>query len=191
LRYPRAARHVKPTFRQSAPTNLTCQRAFTRKATLTIVDKADPTKDTLSYKWVSSAPVALADYGSPTTTSNYRLCIFDGAQHLQLSSAAPAGGTCTAKGKPCWAAKKSSFVYTDSKERTPDGLANVTLKAGTKPKKATIKFVGKKALLQSPTLPLMTPITVRVQRSDGASCYEAVFSTPKKNVIGKLTGKSD
>ena len=70
-------------------------------------------------------------------------------------------------------------------------LASITLKAGTKPKEATIKFVGKKALLQSPTLPLMTPITVRVQRSDGASCYEAVFSTPKKNVIGKLTGKSD
>src|SRR5262249_31966953 len=111
-----------PAFCTPVP-QVDCQPALSGKSSL-LVEYA---KAVLSGKWRGSMPTAKTDFGSPTTTTDYALCVYDqrgGGPTLRLAATAPAGGVCA--GRPCWSEASSGFRYVD-RYLTPDGLATIRL----------------------------------------------------------------
>jgi len=143
------------------------------------------TGDQLKWKW-SGSMIAPGDLGSPTTASHYTMCLYD-QNSRKLRATAPAGGMCGTK--PCWKASRGGFRYAD-KAATGDGLTKIILKPG-EAGKAKISLMEKGANLRLPTLPLSTPVTVQLKRSDGNSCWEGTFSAPATNSSGAFSGRSD
>ena len=67
-----------------------------------------------------------------------------------------------------------------SRDLTQNGIARLTLKAGTSAP-AKIAVTGKGSGLDMPGLPLNGPVTVQLIRSDSPLCWEADYSTSIKN----------
>jgi len=159
------------------------------KATLQVTDKSPDTKDRLQWKWQKGA-AAVADFGDPTTTTGYGLCVYDGSGALISDAAIPAGGTCNAKSpRPCWRASRSGFRYVD-RDLTPAGVQQLTLRAGVAGN-AQIGLKARGPLLATPDLPVTT-LPIRVQlTSTAGQCWEATYSTTLRNQDDKLKAKSD
>ena len=157
-----------------------CQVALSGKGSLLIKDRSDDAKDLFGWKWRSSGQMTKVDFGSPTATTDYAVCVYDqggAGPTLRLAATAPAGGVCA--GRPCWKETSTGFRYAD-RELTPAGLAAIRLKAGAAGMgRITVK--GRGASLPLPSLPLTPPVTVQLQRSDGAGCWAATFSAPTTN----------
>ncbi len=138
----------------------------------------DPEKNKLLWKWTKGSATLKADYGSPLTTTDYLLCIYDGASTLIGHALAASGPTCG------WSETTTGFKY-KNKARTPEGLAQIRLKEGSTGK-AKITVMGKGADLVMPSIPVPQPITVQLVNSDG-ECWEATYSAPAiKNTAGPL-----
>ncbi len=134
-------------------------------------------KDMLKWKWLRGTRTTLAEYGDPTTTTNYQLCLYD-ASGLQVEISYPAGGTCGSKA--CWRQNGvKGFKYKDS-ELTPDGGLQLALKEGAVGK-AQIQLSGRGSNLHLPPdlTELVQPFTVQIQQSDG-TCWGAVYGAPAK-----------
>jgi cysteine-rich repeat protein len=143
------------------------------KASIQFVKKGG-SKDQIKWKWLKGERTTTAEYGTPLTTTNYQLCIYD-QTGLRFDVTMPAGGTCA--GKPCWKASGGKgFQYKD-KDLTPDGGAALKLKEGALAK-AQIQFQGRGSALAMPDLStLVQPLRVQIQQTDGL-CWEAVYSGP-------------
>jgi hypothetical protein len=140
-----------------------------------------------SWKWKSSAAVAVSDFGNPLTTTNYLLCVYDAAGE-KLSASVPAEGMCGTK--PCWTTVGSvGFKYVN-KASTPDGITKVKLKAGDA-EKAKIVVNGAGADLHLPALPLATPVKVQLRQDGSSTCWEATYSTAIQNTATGFKAKSD
>jgi hypothetical protein len=167
-----------------------CATALPRRASLSLRNDANPARDQLSSKWKGAAAVAREDFGDPTTTDAYALCVIDrtgGVATARLAATVPAGGVCGAK--PCWKSTSTSFVYADA-AAAQAGIRKIQLKAGAAGRaKATVK--GKGASLAMPALPLATPVTVRLVRTGTPACWEAAFGAPSRNDAGAFKAKSD
>src|SRR5205085_86646 len=72
------------------------------KAQFALADKTPDVKDRLQWKWLKGSLTTLGDFGTPLTSTNYVLCVYD-AGNVVARLRIPAGGTCA--GKPCWQAK--------------------------------------------------------------------------------------
>ncbi len=164
-----------------------CRDAQSTKSSLQIRNNTPDTKDQLQWKWNRGEVTTKADYGTPLTTTDYRLCLYDNGG-LVSGAHMPAGQLCA--GKPCWRETGSGYVYKD-KEATPDGITGVNLKQGLTPGKAKITIKGKGANLEMPTLPLTQPVTVQLRNSNGI-CWESTHSSPaQKNDAARFNDKSD
>jgi len=154
--------------------------AVAGKALLEIKDDlAADRKDSLQWRWNNGSATTIADFGDPRATTDYQLCIYDGTG-LVLSAAAPAGGTCH-NASPCWRTTEFGFDYTDG-ELTPDGLQQLRLKQGLDGA-ASIRVKGRNVLLDPPTPPLGSPVTVQLSNSEGV-CWEAVYGAPFLKNVG-------
>jgi len=161
------------------------------KASLQYKDKVGTdTKDQLQWKWSKGSVTTKAEFGTPLTTTNYQLCIYDGASALIFDATIPAGGLCGASNpKPCWKDKPKGFDYKD-KDLTPDGVSQMKLQEGLTPGKAQIQVKAKGTLLDDPALPFGQPVTVQLHNTESGFCWEAVYSLPAtKNVAGPPTGQ--
>lgn len=159
------------------------------KSSLTIKDSPADTSDLVAWKWSKGDATATAEFGSPTTTDDYALCIFT-SSGLVLQTNAPAGGTCGGT-KPCWKALNvKGFAYKDA-DRTPDGVDKVVLKAGLAGKAKT-QLKGKGTSLPALPLPLSLPATVQLQSENG-KCWQATFDTPglSRNDTAQFKGKGN
>jgi cysteine-rich repeat protein len=177
----------------AVPTDLGCQPPLAGgKSSVTLRDDAaDGSKDSLVWSWKSSAPVAVGDFGDPTATSDYALCVIDhtgGVPTLRMSRSVPAGGPCG--DHSCWSAHSTHFAY-KNKAATPAGITALGLSAGSAAGKGKIGAKGKGALLGVPSGTFAPPLTVRVLRDDAATCWEATYSTPKTNDGRTFKAKSD
>jgi cysteine-rich repeat protein len=141
---------------------------------LIVRDETRDGRDVLEWKWTGGAATPLAALGDPITRDAYRLCLYDLAAAeptLRLSAAAPAGGTCA--GRPCWRANRDDgFRYRD-RDRTPDGIDRLELRAGAAGT-AKMRVTGKGSLLALPPLPLALPALAQLHGRDG-ECWEARF----------------
>ncbi len=146
------------------------------KSQLAMKQGTTDAKDSLSWKWSKGSATTLADFGDPTRTDGYALCVYSGGSSLALTASAPAGGTCK-NGKPCWKASGAKgFKYGDA-DLTPHGIQKLTLQAGDDGK-AKIGLGGKGPLLHMPALDTLTfPLVVQLQGAQG-ECWAATYASP-------------
>jgi uncharacterized delta-60 repeat protein len=167
-----------------------CVPASAHKASLVLRDDPNPARDRVTWKWKSAATVAPGDFGDPTRTDGYALCVFDrsggvpsGTLALQVSAA----GTCGAR--PCWKTVGGGFKYNDP-TTAADGVRSIRLESGAADRaKANVK--GKGAGLAMPALGLDAPVTARLVRIGTGACWEATFSAPIRNDATTFKAKVD
>jgi len=121
------------------------------------------------WKFVKGEATTVADFGDPTLTDDYTLCVFDdGAEVFRASI--PAGGTCGTA--PCWRAMSTGYKYID-RDRTPDGVLKTLLKAGASGKtKIIVKGKGENLPFPLAFLPMQTPVKVQLQNDTPGTCWQ-------------------
>ncbi|MEO6028931.1 MAG: S8 family serine peptidase [Candidatus Binatia bacterium] len=154
--------------------------AVAGKARLQLRNTSPDSKDRLQWKWIKGSATAKAEFGNPTASTGYTLCVYDGNANLIANAALPAGGSCNAASpRPCWRENAKGFRYID-KDLTPSGIQQLVLKAGPNGK-AQINLKGKGDLLPDPTLPISDlPVTVQLVSSAG-QCWTATYGTTFRN----------
>ncbi|HJQ84216.1 MAG TPA: Ig-like domain-containing protein, partial [Candidatus Binatia bacterium] len=99
---------------------------------LSLRNRSPDAGDQMVWKWTYGAATSMQDYGTPGTTTNYQLCVYDGAGRTLARAAAPPGGDCG--GRPCWKQSSAQFTYR-SRDRVPGGgrrsTVRLRLRAGT------------------------------------------------------------
>lgn len=152
------------------------------KGSIALKKGGDVSEDTLTWKWLLGT-VAAADFGDPTTSTTFGLCVYDGTGALVIAATAPGGSACK-KGKPCWSLKGAApavqFKYTNTvKPSLPGGIKGIKLKSGTGGASILVKGRGLN-LYSVPTLPLDQSAPVRVQliNDTNAVCWEGTYSAP-------------
>jgi len=156
------------------------------KSSLLLKDGTPDSKDTAVWKWTKGSATETADFGDPTTTTGYALCVYQPGPTLAFAAGAPAGGTC--KGKPCWTPiKTKGFRYGD-KLTTPQGLLAMTLKSGADGK-AVVTVKGKGELLGMPALDTLAfPLVAQLQGTHG-ECWTTTFGAPLRQDAGVLKAR--
>jgi hypothetical protein len=137
-------------------------------ASLQLHDVADGVKDKLVWKWVKGDATAAADFGTPTGTTRYSLCLYhDRAELPELVGevALPPGASWTSLGD-------KGFKYKDP-TGIPHGVSNALLKAGLAGK-AKVVLKGKGLNLPDGMLPLgAAPVVAQLVRADTMACWAA------------------
>jgi hypothetical protein len=155
-------------------------------------DRSPDSADQLTWRWTKGQATTKSEFGNPTATTDYALCVYDtnaGVPHLVLSANVPAGGTCG--GRSCWKETKAGFRYANASE-TPDGLRALVLKQGLLDGSARIAVKGRGANLPLSALPLAQDprITVQLRNSLGA-CWSADFSSAIVNDATRFKARAD
>ena len=157
-------------------------------ARLTLVERTSDEGDLVSWKWAKGPVTPNGEFGDPTTTTAYTLCIYDessGTPRLALSATAPAGGTCGPK--PCWAVTGNGFRYAN-RAGTPDGLQEIVLKARLADGQASICVKGQGVNLK----PFVKdPSFIAQLKATNGACWEATYSTATVNGTTMFKAKSD
>jgi hypothetical protein len=161
--------------------------AVAGKSTLALKDKSDDAKDTFAWTWAKGSVTARSEFGDPTTTAFYDLCVYDGTGLLVMTASVPPGGICGKKA--CWKPTKRGFTYAN-KALAPDGVQQLVLSDGAVAGKAKIVAKGKGLNVDMPTLPLAAPVRVQLKNTAGV-CWEAEYSTPSKNEGAQFKAKAD
>jgi hypothetical protein len=162
--------------------------AVAATARVLLVDDADPAKDLLVWRWLRGVETDVADFGDPTTGTDYALCVYDGAG-LLLNAAAAGGGTC-GRGRPCWTRTAKGFAYRDGSLGN-DGMQRVVLRAGVDGK-AKIVLRAKGQGLGVPGLgDLVSPVTVQLRNA--SVCWGAQYSFPPaiRSEAGEFRDRAD
>ncbi len=139
---------------------------------LLIASPNDFSKHALKWTWSKGASTSIAEFGLPTTTTSYALCIYDGTS-LVLDVEAPDGQLCGTQS--CWSAVSTGYKF-KNKAGFLNGLTGIALKASAD-SKSKITFKGKGATLPLPTLGLSGgPVTVQLVNNSSAVCFEGDYS---------------
>ena len=156
---------------------------------------ADVSQDSLAWKW-SKGTTAADDFGDPTASTSFALCLYDGTGALTIAATAPGGSLCKG-GKPCWSRAGTAPVvklkYTNgAKPALPGGIRAMKLTSGAG--KASLSVKGQGLNLYSvPSLPLDQSAPIRVQLINDSSnvCWEASYSAPASTDAKKFKDKND
>jgi hypothetical protein len=151
------------------------------KASILLVDKVNDAQDSLEWRWLHGTATSYFDYGTPLTTTEYALCIYD-ANGLVLDANVPTGSA--------WETGLRGFAY-KSRTGTPDGVTRIQLRIGADGK-AKILVRGKGGSLSMPVLSaLAQPLRMQLRSSDGP-CWEALYSAPpRKSSTGIFSDRAD
>jgi len=132
---------------------------------------SDDSKDKLTWKWLKGADTTLGELGSPTSTTDYTLCLYAGTSTAAV--AIPAGSNWQPMGT-------AGFKYKDaSGTGAPGGAQKALLKSGAAGK-SKVLVKGKGTALPDtlvPALPL--PVIAKLINDESSVCYEAVYNAPQ------------
>jgi hypothetical protein len=158
------------------------------KASLRLLDRTPDAKDQLAWRWLAGAATTVAELGDPLGADDYALCLYDGTG-LRAVFRMPAGGTCA--GKPCWKSKTTGFLYRN-KDATPNGITQLTLKAGVDGK-AQVQAKGKGVALPMPALPsLVSTLHIQVRNATSGLCFDTQHVPPfDKSTPERLQDRGD
>lgn len=161
---------------------LTCQGAMT--STLVVNDNADDGKDNLVWRWLKGASTTQAEFGDPTVSTNYALCVYAGTPSTLIGKAivpADAGN---------WVRLRSAGYKYQDKAGTADGLQKVVLKSSATDK-ASVVLKGKGVGLPDLSPPITAPLFVQLINGSTGMCWGAVYgeSALVKNQTGLLKAK--
>ena len=167
-----------------------CKTGLTGKGSFSLSKKAgDPAKSMLGWKWSKGDATTMADLGVPTTTTAYRLCVYDGSNTKIMDLLAPAGGTCD-NGKPCWKTAGTKGFNYKRKDGQLNGITGIILRSNTTPGKAKVSVKGKGSYLSVPTLLPLTqapnPVQVLLINSSTSACWIASYSSPPTSKAGDM-----
>ena len=139
-----------------------------------------PEKDVFLFKWLNGDPMDQSQFGDPTSTDGYSLCVFDARGIAMTADVAP-GGTCGSK--DCWSALGTKGYGYSDKSGAQDGITTIKLIGNTQPKtKVLVK--GKGANLSDAPLALVEPVTAQLIRDTPGLCFESSYggTSIKKNM---------
>ncbi len=151
-------------------------------ATITIKDSSSDNGDKIQWKWRGQQTL---NFGTPTTTTNYALCVYDqasGARRLVVDASIPAGLR--------WQSTSSGYKYSDSSGAS-SGVRAAKLRYG-EDRRASINVVARGANTTLPPLALDQDTEVLVQLvTDAGLCWEAHYGTNKTNSTTLFRAKSN
>jgi YVTN family beta-propeller protein len=150
---------------------------------------SSPAKRKLVWKFLKGPATVATDFGAPTTTDDYELCLYGAGGTLLTGASAPAGGTCG--NRDCWRdLGPRGYKYVD-RDATPNGLQKLVLRAGDAGRSKVIAK-GKGANLTLPALPIGGfPLTVQLQGEHG-ECWQGSFAAGdvRANTAGVFKAKA-
>ncbi len=135
------------------------------RTTLSIRDRARDEADALAWNWTKGEATTLADFGAPHDTSDYAVCIYTGGD-LAAQVDAPASAE-------QWSVLRRGFKYAN-RNGSATGASKLTLASGEAGRAAIRVRAGGVALPPVP-LPMTTPVTVQLTRSDATTCWQSTF----------------
>jgi hypothetical protein len=137
--------------------------------------------DTLVWSWKGTA--SPTDFGTPTSTTAYHLCVYEAAG-LDVTVTAPAGAL--------WSSAASGFRYSNRAFSEGDPKL-VLLVAGVAPGRSRLKVNAPIAFVGGSNYPYVPPPPLRVQlaRGDGGACWENTFSTARIPNGKRLSARAD
>jgi hypothetical protein len=161
------------------------------KSSLMLRDRAPDSRDLLAWKWLKGDATSVSDFGDPTTTTAYALCLYAetaGVPTLVQPIVINPGGSCD--GRACWKPRTHGFRYAN-KAGTPDGVVTLLLNDGV-PGTAHISLKATGINLDLPPLPLPQDPKVTLQLVNGVGqCWDADYSTARRNDSENFSAKSD
>jgi hypothetical protein len=184
---------VVPALCGAVPASGCGQQLMANRGSLALTDASPDAKDRLQWSWVNGVATTKTDFGDPSSSTSYRLCVWDetaGVPRLVSSLGVPAGGTCD--GKPCWRATSTGFRYRDPKAAS-DGIRQIVLKAGAAGR-SKIQVRGQGSNLALPTLPFAqaSKVTVQLRNGSAPSCWGATYSAPaRRNQADQFKDRGD
>jgi hypothetical protein len=139
--------------------------------------------DKLVFKWLYGTIAAAGDFGVPTSSADYALCIYDGLAPVSVSVDVPAGASWQLLGTV-------GYKYGDP-TAAADGTFKIKLKSNPAPAKGKLLWKAKDASvpITAATLPVTGPVLVQIRHSDNANCWEALFTAYAANSDTKLVAK--
>jgi hypothetical protein len=175
------ANDLCPATNCSAAPVVGCRTAA--KALLLLINKSENTKDKLIWKWIKGQATSQAEFGDPTSTADYALCIYAGSgENLVGSVDVPASSA-------LWSAlSDKGYRYADD-AASADGAAKIKLK-GSAQDSAKILVKGRGGGLPEvlDTEPIETPLKVQLVNQSNAICFEANYPTASAD-LSKLKAK--
>ncbi|MFT4572444.1 MAG: hypothetical protein ACI8TX_003349 [Hyphomicrobiaceae bacterium] len=172
----------------AAPSTV-CRRSG--KSVLIVKNSAKPGKDLLKWIFVKGGETTFAALGTPASSTNYALCIYDSTAALGETPAVfeiPADA-----GK--WKAKDPKFVQYKDKAGTAAGVTVMKVLAGSLGK-SKVKLIAKGANLVLPPPSSGTAffnvgpnVQVQLFNSEG-ECWATEYTASKKNTAAKFIGKA-
>lgn len=153
-----------------------------QKTKLIYRNLANDARDQLTFKWSRGDSTTFAEFGTPTGTTSYTLCLYAGTTAL-AEATAPGG-------PPKWTVIGSNkgYSYKDS-AGTSDGVKRVVLKANAV-NRARVFLKGKGAGLPDMSVPLPLPITAQLINDENNTCFSASFATAVHNANGVFKAKN-
>lgn len=134
-------------------------------------------RDRFSWIWAKGEATTLAEFGDPTSTTTYNLCVYNDGELSAASTFAP--------DPDAWKATNSGYKR-DEKIVGVDGgnlgRNSVRLRAG-EDGRATIVVQESRITAPDPAFPFEAPVTVQFVNEDNGTCWESVFESDdfKKN----------
>ena len=155
------------------------------RSRLLVKDRADEGNDRLTWKWMSSAQTAQTEFGDPTATADYALCIYAG------TAAALVGEAIVPASASNWSVLSTTgYKYRDA-AAAEGGITKVLLKRSAR-NMSEVVVKGTGALLPDLPLPISAPVTVQILNGDNGLCWGASYNDAQllKNETGRLKAKT-
>jgi len=161
------------------------------KSRVLIKDNTLDKGDLFVWKWIKGEATTMADFGDPTTTDGYTLCVFDDGAEVFRSTIDP-GGACGSL--PCWRLLGATGYKYINRDRTPDGILKLLLKSGAAGKaKVILKGKGDNLPFPAGFLPMATPVKVQLSNSTPGACWQTthVSMGPLINTLDQYKSVSE
>jgi hypothetical protein len=149
------------------------------KSLLLIKDRASngaSPGDKLIWKWLKGPPIMQQDFGDPTTTAIFRLCVYAGTA-AALEAKVDPDGMCG--GTPCWKPVGTTGYKRTDISADSFGISKIILKGSdVASSKIIVKGKDSDLDLDAATLPLDVDagITVQASNSDNTNCWQSTYA---------------
>lgn len=151
----------------AASTN--CRTA--ERSLLLVKGPGDAAKERFIWKWTRGEPTVTAEFGDPTTSTEYVLCLYGGTAGALVAE----GEIHVPSSAVHWSRVSAGYKY-DDPAASADGMRRTTLRGSDKAR-AKILFKGQGIALpdlELPFSPATLPLTVRLSGTD--ACWESRYA---------------
>jgi hypothetical protein len=117
-----------------------------------------------------SESISVAELSDPTTTSDYRMCLYVNGALMSQAIVLPSG---VCDGEPCWEARPTGFNYGD-KSGLRGGVTSIRVRASDEDR-ASAKLKGAGSHLYQVTLPFTAPVVAELHNAETGACFTITY----------------